>query len=233
MELILAIVVTGFVGGIIAIDTTAAWQIMISQPIVSCTIIGLIFGQPEIGILIGIILELPWLINIPSGGVHGSDGNLGAVVAAALSSYLLSRNINTDNIILITSIIYSLGISRIGGFLIDLLRSANLNLAHNADLAAENADLEGITRLNLTGIFYMFVMGFILTGTGFGLGIFILKPIINFIHSDFDRAFELAKYGILGLGFGVVASLFLTKETKWYVIAGVATSVLILFFVSI
>jgi len=233
MDLILAIVITGFIGGIVAIDTAAALQIMISQPIVSCTVIGLIFGQPEIGVLVGILLELPWLINIPSGGVHGSEGNLGAVVAAALSSYLLSRNINTENIILITSITFCLGISRIGGFLVDLLRSANLKLAHDADKAAENADLGKITRLNLTGIFYMFVMGFILTGTGFGLGVFILKPLINFIHSDFDRAFELAKYSILGVGFGAVASLFLTKDTKWYVMAGVAASVLILFLVSI
>ncbi|MBC8181781.1 PTS sugar transporter subunit IIC [candidate division KSB1 bacterium] len=232
MDIIPAILITSLIGGIIAIDTAVAFQIMISQPIVSCTIIGLIFGLPEIGILVGILLELPWLINIPSGGAHGSEGNLGAVVAAALSSYLVSRNINTANIIIITSIIYSLCISQVGSFLIDFLRKVNLNLVHDADQAVENADVGEITRLNLTGFFYMFVMGFILTGIGFGLGIFILKPLISFIHSDFDRAFDLAKYSILGLGFGVVASLFLTRDTKWYVIAGAAASVLILLLVS-
>ncbi len=232
MDFIPAIFVTAFFGGIIAIDTAAAWQIMISQPIVSCTIIGLIFGQPEIGILVGILLELPWLINIPSGGAHGSEGNLGAVVAAALSSYLFSRNINTDNIIIIFSIIYCMGISRIGSLLVDLLRKVNLNLAHDADHAVENANFGKITRLNLTGIFYMFIMGFLLTGFGFGLGIFLLKPLINFIHSDFDRAFEMAKYGILGLGFGTAATLFLTKDTKWYVIAGAVAFCMILLLVS-
>jgi len=230
MDLIPAIFVTAIIGGIVAIDTDVALQVMISQPIVSCTIIGLIFGQPEIGLLVGILLELPWLINIPSGGAHGSEGNLGAVVAAALSSYLYSRNINTANIIIITSVVYSMGVGRIGSFLIELLRKANLNLAHEADQAVENADFGKITRLNLTGILYKFVLGLFLSGVGFVLGVLFLKPLINFIHSDFDRAFELVKYSILGLGFGAVATLFLTKDTKWYVIAGAVASVVILLF---
>ena len=177
-------------------------------------------------------MELPWLINIPSGGAHGSEGNLGAVVAGALSCYLVSHNMKTDNIILIMSIVFSLGISRIGFFLVNLIRKANLNLTHYADEAIKHADFKKIARLNMTGVWYIFIMGFILTGTGFTLGTYILKPLIYFIHSDFNHAFEMAKFGILGLGFGAVATLFLTKDTKWYVIAGVTASVIILFFIN-
>ena len=228
MDYFPAIIIISLIGGIVAVDTAAGWQIMICQPIVSCTFVGMIFGQPEIGITAGILLELPWLINIPSGGSHGSEGNIGAVVAAGLSAYFVSHNINTNNIILIVTIIYSLGVSRFGTYLVNFVREENLKLIHYADEAVKQANFKKVARLNMTGLFYMFIMGFILVGTGFALGVLFLKPLLKFIHPDFDSAFKMAKYGILGLGFGAVATLFINQKTMWYVLAGVGASALIL-----
>ena len=233
MDFFPEILLISFIAGIVSIDTASAWQVMISQPVVSCPIIGLIFGDPEIGLFMGILLELPWLINIPLGGFHGSEGNLGAIVATALSIYLKSLEVNTENIIVIIAILYSLIISRAGGYLVEKVRRANLALIYSADRAAGKGDVSRITWLNSAGTIYSFLMGFFLVGIGFSVGIIILKPIAAFIHPDFRAAFGLAKYGLLGLGVGAVATIFINRETKWYALVPFLVGVVIFIFISI
>ncbi|MDW7682140.1 MAG: PTS sugar transporter subunit IIC, partial [bacterium] len=141
MDAISSLFIISIIGGIVAIDTTAAWQMMISQPVVICPLIGFIFGQPEIGVTLGIILELPWLVNVPSGGKHGSEGNLGAVAAAAIAVYFANRQLNTDNIIIIAAALYAIGVARLGNYLVERVRKINLSLIHRADISAASADM--------------------------------------------------------------------------------------------
>lgn len=233
MDFFPAVLLVSFIAGLVAIDTASGWQVMISQPVVSCPFIGLIFGDPELGLMMGILLELPWLINIPLGGVHGSEGNLGAIVATALSVFLKSREVNAENIIIIISVMYSLVISRAGIYLVEYVRRANLVLIHLADRAALQGDLKRITWLNSMGVVYSFLMGFFLVGIGFAIGVIILKPLVSFVHEEFNFAFGIAKYGLLGLGVGATATLFITKETKWYAVIPFVAGVLIWVSISI
>ena len=105
MEYFPEVLLICLIGGLVSIDTAAAWQVMISQPVFACPVIGLIFGNVEMGIMMGVLLELPWLINIPTGGTHGSEGNLGAVVATSLAIYLFDKQVNTESIIIAPSAI--------------------------------------------------------------------------------------------------------------------------------
>ncbi|MFZ5516873.1 MAG: PTS sugar transporter subunit IIC [Candidatus Zhuqueibacterota bacterium] len=228
MDLFPAILIISVIGGLVSVDTTAGWQVMISQPVVSCPVIGLIFGYPEIGLILGILLELPWLVDIPSGGAHGSEGNLGAVTATALAIYLKSRDISTDNIIIFVSVIYSLGVSYVGGLLVTLVRRVNISLQHAADDAASRADLSRIHWLNLSGLGYSFVTGFFLVGFFFTIGVLLFPSIVSSIHPKFDAAFGLAKYSLLGLGFGAVATLFLNRETKWHFLSVLGIGLIIM-----
>lgn len=216
MEIFPEILLISLIAGLIAIDTASGWQVMISQPVVSCPLIGLLLGDLQLGLLMGILLELPWLINIPLGGVHGSEGNLGAIVATALSIYLKSRAVNTEDIIVITAIMYSLVISRAGAYLVEYVRRENLRLIHAADRAAAQGNFKKINWLNSTGVIYSFLLGFFLVGIGYLVGIIVLKPLTAFIHQEFNFAFGMAKNGLLGLGVGAVATLFINGETKWY-----------------
>ena len=234
MNFLPEILLISIIGGIVSVDTASGWQVMISQPVVACPIIGLIFGDPQLGLLMGILLELPWLTNVPLGGVHGSEGNLGSVAATGVAIHLKELNVNTENIIVIISIMYSLIISRAGIYLVEYVRRSNLHLIHLADAAAEQGDLKKITQLNLTGLLYSFILGFILILIGILVGILILPPLAKFIHSDFDTAFGMAKYGLLGLGMGSIATLLISKKTRWYLlipfIAGISIFVLLLIF---
>lgn len=203
-------------GGIVAVDTAAAWQIMISQPVVICPVLGLLFSQPEIGLTMGILLEMPWLVNIPCGGKHGTEGNLGAVAATGMAIYFNAHHINTVNIIVVISIIYGLGVARFGKSGVEYVRRINLSLIHKADKAALKGDVRQIESLNYSGVLYFFVMGFVLIGFSLLIGFLLVQPLIKFIHPNFNTAFGLAKYAILGVGFGGIVTLFMNRETKWY-----------------
>jgi mannose/fructose/N-acetylgalactosamine-specific phosphotransferase system component IIC len=212
------------IGGVVSIDIAAGWQVMVSQPIIACPLVGLVLGHLELGVVMGSLLELPWLIVIPTGGRHSSEANLGAVTATALSIYLLADQASTENIIIIISILYSLFVSFLGNHLVDFMRRTNLRLMYAADIAASEANLGKITWLNTVGLIQAFFLGFILVGFGFGLGWLILKPLARFIHPTFDSAFGLARYAMLGVGFGVVGTMFITSETRWYAALGFALS---------
>lgn len=81
-----------FIASIVALDTTHAFQIQISQPIFACTLLGIIFNQPEIGIAMGIIFELVYLNILPIGGNAFPENNMAAMSATILLISLVKGN---------------------------------------------------------------------------------------------------------------------------------------------
>jgi hypothetical protein len=75
-------------------------------------------------------------------------------------------------------------------------------------------------------------MGSLLVGFGFTVGVIVVKPLTAFIHQEFNSAFGIAKWGLLGMGIGAVSTLFINKETKWHVIIPFLLGVCILVIVS-
>ena len=69
--------------GIVAMDTTPGPQILISEPVVSCTALGLLFGNPEMGLMLGIFFQFLWLGYLPLGAVQFTDNNMAAFIATA------------------------------------------------------------------------------------------------------------------------------------------------------
>ncbi len=78
-------------GGLVSMDTTAFLQIMTSRPIVACTVAGLILGNLQLGLLIGILLELAYISELPVGAAKFSESNVGAVSAAAVADLTIRQ----------------------------------------------------------------------------------------------------------------------------------------------
>jgi mannose/fructose/N-acetylgalactosamine-specific phosphotransferase system component IIC len=69
--------------GLILLDGTALMQVMISQPLVSCTIIGLAAGEPAAGINMGMAFQLLFLSDLPIGSYIPKDAPTISVSALA------------------------------------------------------------------------------------------------------------------------------------------------------
>lgn len=76
-------VVIAIFGGIVALDTTAGPQIMIAEPLVSGTLLGLLFGMPGTGVLLGMLFQLLWLGYLPLGAVRFVDHGMGGFIGCA------------------------------------------------------------------------------------------------------------------------------------------------------
>ena len=108
------LIILCILGGLIAIDTTAAFQALISHPLVGCTLVGLVLHDVTLGLTIGIILELPWLLEIPIGGVRYPEGNIGALITAA-SAIVLTRETDRPEVSFLLAIVYGIMLAYIAG----------------------------------------------------------------------------------------------------------------------
>ena len=84
------------VGGILGLDRTAAGQFMISQPIVAGPLTGWMLGDTAAGLVIGAVLELIWVLDMPVGAFVPADSTIGAVSATAIAALGSAGNATPD-----------------------------------------------------------------------------------------------------------------------------------------
>ena len=77
--------IAALAGGVIGLDRTAAGQFMVSQPIVAGPLTGLILGDVMAGLLIGALLELIWVMDVPVGTFVPANQTVAAVAATAIA----------------------------------------------------------------------------------------------------------------------------------------------------
>lgn len=86
LPMVLAITGVALVGGLVGLDRTAAGQFMLSQPIVAAPITGWLLGDATAGLIIGAMLELIWVLDMPVGSFVPADATVGAVTATAVAA---------------------------------------------------------------------------------------------------------------------------------------------------
>jgi mannose/fructose/N-acetylgalactosamine-specific phosphotransferase system component IIC len=203
-------------GGLVALDTTAALQILISHPLVSCSIVGLILGNFSLGFIIGIVLELVWLNEIPVGAAPFAEGNIGATVAASVAIMTVEQT-TRSSAVLFLSLMIGVLISVIGGRLVIFIRSVNSNLYHQL-ISDKALSVKRIAQTHYAGIFFSFILGFFLTMTSVLLFAKVLfPPLIHVIPERWDPALDLTMTTFLGVGCGVLFYMFF-KLKKWWLI---------------
>ncbi|MEK7841581.1 MAG: PTS sugar transporter subunit IIC, partial [Deltaproteobacteria bacterium] len=72
-------------GGLLSLDRTAAFQVMVSRPLVASPVIGYILGDAMTGLLIGGVLELLFIGELPVGGYIPPHETMLTVVITAVS----------------------------------------------------------------------------------------------------------------------------------------------------
>jgi mannose/fructose/N-acetylgalactosamine-specific phosphotransferase system component IIC len=89
---LLSSLVVALIGGIVDLDSTATWQFMISQPLVAAPLtgvfLGAMVGDPgaglKLGLMVGTILQLVWIEQLPLGMNVPPDAALASVLSVAL-----------------------------------------------------------------------------------------------------------------------------------------------------
>lgn len=209
-------ILVGLVSAITYTDSTAVGQIMISRPIVSASLMGLILGDVQTGIFVGILLELLWVGALPVGAYVPPESTFAAVNTVAIA--VLTNNVAKGEIILIflllTPFIF------LARYLEDKIRSKNNVLSRKADLAMAKGEYNSIGQLHLLGLGFFFIKTFTVSILAVALGIQVLPRIIEILPGYIMETLYIGGDILPIIGVAVVIELLLTRTTWWYPILG-------------
>ncbi len=150
-------------GGVCALDTTAAWQVMLSQPLVSASVAGLLTGAPVSGAAMGILLQMLWSGSIPVGARPMPDAPVGSVSGVWFASALLDANPSFPvPLAHLAGILAALGIALIGRETIMFERELNRRVFARFLTRLRAGQAVGPGSVQMTGVVLAFTRGFVL-----------------------------------------------------------------------
>lgn len=154
-HMIITIAAVAVLGALAGLDRLAVGQCMISQPIVAGPLTGWLLGDPTAGIIIGAVLELVWVLDMPVGTFVPADATVGAVSATAIAA-LGSASVATLPVVGF-SILLTVAMVPLTMKAESIVRHGNSRLA-DAVMAASGADAgRALARAHLSGLsaFYL------------------------------------------------------------------------------
>lgn len=205
------------IGGLVLLDKQAIGEFGISQPIVACPLLGLIFGDFNIGLLLGGVLQLVWIGSLPLGAKEPLD-NQGAGVVA-MSIFILAKNISLNTPhekIIFVSFLFAGIASIIGQVLSQILKKTNNYLFNRVN---KDSSDKLIISTHLSGVVTALLRGFVLIII-FLILFILIAPLIKLLPN-----FRLGELLVLPLAIGLagIARLVIIKRQLLYSILGVVT----------
>jgi mannose/fructose/N-acetylgalactosamine-specific phosphotransferase system component IIC len=201
-------ILISIIGSAIILDKYAAGEFGISQPIISCTIIGAFFGDVLTGIFLGAVLQMIFLGGLPIGRDIPPDGQ-GAGIIGGSAFFLLERLNSTGHSLFLAILLALLG-SIVGGILEIITRRYNEKLYHMF-----MRKKHWLYPCHLFGLFTAFIRGLCIF-----LPICIFCSLINLPVQFPQMSRELLIIIAIGMGFANALYLFVKKATIIYTILG-------------
>lgn len=220
MEIPLSILLAG----IVAMDTTSGPQLMISEPLISCFLAGLIFGSPETGLSLGLFFQLLWLDYKPLGTGRFIDSKMAGYIAAV--SYLAAFRVygmeaHMEQSLMYPALAVALVVGYVGSVLRERVRELNGIQTEKLNSRVRQGVLPNLAFWHFRGVATSFFRGVLMAVALIPAGLFICggfnmlpSPFVHFLASTMPLLWA-----------AVLASAFVTfwiKGFRRYLFAGLA-----------
>jgi mannose/fructose/N-acetylgalactosamine-specific phosphotransferase system component IIC len=193
---------------ILSLDITIAFQVLISSPIFSCTILGWLLGDIRLGMELGFIFQLLWLGKIPTGAYIVPEGNIASMIAAVL--ILMNRGNGWEHTTLVLVFLEAILVSYLGSQLTLYYRKFNGKILDLMVREVEKIHFNILLVLEMGSMFSYFLAVFFLAYLVLRLSQLFLPGLIPLVGRLFENQFVVAKPVIIGIG---LASIYpLLKE---------------------
>lgn len=188
--------------GLLALDTTIAFQVMISQPIFSCSILGWLFGDFVLGAETGIMLQLIWLSFVPAGAVAFPESNVGAMVTC---TFILQFDVpETSHLVFTTAFFIGLIAIWAGSHLTVLHRKLNNLTVHLMSNALEKVQFSRISLLTFASILRYFLLMSLMAYGFLEIGGSLLQN-IQISWYTINAKLAYVRPAVWGLGIGITS----------------------------
>lgn len=153
-------ILAGIVAVLAGLDRTAAFQFMVSRPIVAAPLAGWVLGEPAAGLQVGALVELLWLGRLPVGAAIPPDDTQVAVGATALAAGMG----NVDGVagfpLVILATLVALPLGKVGQIFERGARNWNARLLVRAEEALEGGFPEKVEGIHLQGLMHFALSSF-------------------------------------------------------------------------
>jgi mannose/fructose/N-acetylgalactosamine-specific phosphotransferase system component IIC len=211
-------IILSLLSGVIILDKYALGEFGISQPIITGTIIGAIFGDVWFGIFLGAMVQLVFLGGLPIGRDIPPDGQSAGIIT--VGSYFLLGNVNSFGHSLFVAVVLGLVGSIVGGVLEIYARKFNEKLYHRFIHHEECLNI-----CHTAGLLTAFIRGLCLF-----LPVFIVSQLI--VVPDVFPQITKETLTIIGISIGLANSFYLfvkVKTTIYLLIGGICGLALVVF----
>ncbi len=219
------------IGGVVDLDSTAVIQCMVSQPIVAAPLTGLILGNMlgdyeaglRLGLMVGVILQLVWIEQLPLGMNVPPDAALASVLSVALGLCASQEfNYAQQEACYTVGLLVSVALGLLGRSLDMFVRRLNTNIDSLVNLKIEDNDFSSIRIGHLSGGFITFIKAFIFCFLVVWFGVEPLKYFTKAMSMPQTTGFIVVKNLLPAVGFSVLASMCLKNKTEIkYFIGGI------------
>jgi mannose/fructose/N-acetylgalactosamine-specific phosphotransferase system component IIC len=214
-----------FLGGLVGLDTTAAWQVLLSHPLIACSLLGAVFGEPQLGLFFGIIFELVWLYDVPVGGARFPEGSLGSFVGLMIALSIMHNGAISESWLVLLSCGYAVMVAYIFGYSIVRLRRFNVRLIGNADRFADKGDVRGVERAHRSGLLITYLYVGSLSLLFFLVGQVAVSWLLKVLPETAPFSVADIRIVFLGVGITVMIHTFLQRRNLRYLLMAIGAGI--------
>ncbi len=237
-EHLYASLLIALIGGIVDLDSTATWQFMMSQPIVAAPLTGLflgsLFGEAaaglKLGLMVGTILQLLWIEQLPLGMNVPPDAALASVLSVALGfiAGFGYESYSEREVCYTVALLLSVSLGLLGRSLDMFVRRINTSLDNWVCQKVENSQLWSISLGHTLGGVFTFTKAFVFCFLIVWFGVDPLRYFTQTLSFKHASGFIVVQGLLPAVGFAVLASMCLKnrEETRYFIWAVIAFTLL-------
>ncbi len=218
------------IGGLLVLDTTAALQILISQPLISCTFLGWLGGDIQLGLHFGLLVQLLWLSQLPVGAAKIPAGNLGSIVGVILSLQLKSLFPDYPNIIILAAVLSALLFAYLGSLLHARINTWNTCFFNSALKTLDQGRAGALGLINILALLFRFVLASMLILAGVLFSVFVFEKTAAIVPASWDAKARFVEMAVIGGGAGFALNLYRGRK-KMITLVGAVIIGISLFFI--
>ena len=215
---------TFLLGGIAALDATPVAQTLLSQPLVTATLLGALWGNLPLALEVGIVLQILAASTLPVGARTPEDYAVGGVVGAGVALALASQQpfeVSRNACALLGVFAGMIG-AVLGVPLLKWQRRRNEGLSRWCEASLLGGDEGALASAQWAGVLLSFATGVCLTALLVGGALRGLPGLADHESLRLARAWSLAQPLWIGIGLAQLLHAFVQRRLTRAALFGAA-----------
>ncbi len=210
----LQVLATLLLGGIAVLDATPVAQTLLSQPLVTATLLGAVWGDWHVALEVGVVLQILAASTSPIGARTPEDYASGGVVGAGVALAIATRQnfLMLDDAAALVGVLAGLVTATCGVPLIKWQRRRNEGLSRWCEAEVRRGNAGATGGAQRAGVALAFAVGVGYCAACLALAVGLLGPLAEHHSLRLARAWMLAQPLWIGLGLAYLLQGFVRRR---------------------